>query len=176
MSPADRAAEDDPGAGAIMFTDIVGYTELTEIHGDDAALDLVDRHLRAATQVLPSDGRVVKEFGDGLLLWIPDADAALCAAIEMQSCLERDRCDELPLWVRIGMHWGMPRRRGDDLIGRDVNLASRIASLAGSGEVLCTDVLARAATPPPGLVLSPVGAVLVKGVAEPVPLQRVCRA
>ena len=176
MSGADPVpAPDGVGAGAIVFTDIVGYTELTELHGDDAALDLVDRHLRVATQVLPREGRVVKELGDGLLMWIPDADAALCAVLDMQSCFERDRGDELPLWVRIGMHWGTPRRRGDDLIGHDVNLASRVAGLAGSGEVLCTDVLARQATPPPGVALSPVGAVFVKGVADPVPLQRVHR-
>ena len=76
------------------------------------------------------------------------------------------------MWVRIGMHWGCPRARGDDIIGRDVNLASRIADLAGPGEVLCSEATADEAGAVPGVDFEPLGPVYVRGIAEPVPLLR----
>ena len=39
----------------------------------------------------------------------------------------------MPMWVRIGMHWGCPRARGDDIVGRDVNLAARDLGARGAG-------------------------------------------
>ncbi len=171
--------------GAIVFTDIVGFTELTDRHGDDAALDLVERHTTLVREVLPPSGRIVKELGDGVLVWLDDALDAVCAAIELQarsgdgwsSSSDADAAS-LPLWVRIGIHWGAPRRRGDDIIGRDVNLASRIADLAGAGETLCTrhvvdaiDVANRGGAA--GLAFDFVGAVFVKGIADAVGVHRI---
>ena len=43
---------------------------------------------------------------------------------------------ELPLWVRIGLHWGQQTVRRPDLVGHDVNVAARIVDVAGPGEVL----------------------------------------
>jgi class 3 adenylate cyclase len=71
------------------------------------------------------------------------------------------------------MHWGTPRRRGDDIIGRDVNLASRVSDLAGAGEVLVTDHLIAAAGGEAafeGVVFDSLGSVFVKGVADAVPV------
>jgi class 3 adenylate cyclase len=55
----------DP-AGAIVFTDIVGFTELTDLQGDDVALAVVERQVELVRQVLPPRARIVKELGDGL--------------------------------------------------------------------------------------------------------------
>ncbi len=60
--------------GAIVFTDIVGFTELTNEHGDDVALALLERQEVLVHDLLPECARVVKELGDGLLLWFDDAD------------------------------------------------------------------------------------------------------
>ena len=49
-----------------------------------------------------------------------------------------DSDGDMPLWVRIGVHWGSQRRRGKDLIGHDVNVASRVADVAGPTEVVVT--------------------------------------
>lgn len=159
-------------AGAIVFTDIVGFTELTELHGDDAAMELVDAQDRIVRGALPAGARVIKELGDGLLLWFDDAADAIRTSIVLQRRFDEHRTDPLPLWVRMGVHWGTPRRRGDDIIGRDVNLASRIAGVAGAGEVLCSEAAVRAAGPVTGTTFAALGSVFVKGVADPVPLYR----
>ena len=61
--------------GAIVFTDIVGFTEFTAVEGDEQALELLRTQEQLVNDVLPTDARVVKELGDGLLLWFPDAPA-----------------------------------------------------------------------------------------------------
>ena len=125
---------------------------------------------------LPGAARVVKELGDGLLLWFDDACDALTTCVSLQNDFERESTDDLPLWVRMGLHWGAPRRRGDDIVGHDVNLAARIVELAGPGEVLCSSVAIDAALGAtgrvPGVRLEELGAVFVRGLDEPVPLVR----
>jgi adenylate cyclase len=163
-------------AGAIVFTDIVGFTELTDLHGDDVALAVVERQVELVSDVLPARARIVKELGDGVLLWIGDPVEAVDAALDLVDRFANESVGDMPLWVRIGMHWGMPKRRGDDLIGRDVNLASRVADLAGAGEVICTEQLIAAAggaAALPRAVFESLGSVFVKGFAQPVPVSRV---
>ena len=160
--------------GAIVFTDIVGFTQLTDQHGDDAAVALLELQDSVVHAALPADSRVVKELGDGLLLWFADARAAVETSIDLQwRFAQQSTTSGIPLWVRIGLHWGNPRRRGDDIIGRDVNLTSRIAALAGPGEVLCTDTAAGAAGTIDRVTFVPLGPVFVKGIVEPIPLLRV---
>jgi adenylate cyclase len=173
-APGGRAAT--VSNGAIVFTDIVGFTELTDAHGDDVALALLERQEELVRDSLPENARVVKELGDGLLLWFDDACDALYTSLALQRRFERESAEPLPLWVRIGMHWGSPRRRGDDIIGRDVNLAARIVDLAGPGEVLCSEALAEEVGPLEGVEYEPLGPVFVRGFAEPVPLMRAALA
>lgn len=168
----------DP-AGAIVFTDIVGFTELTDLHGDDVALAVVDRQLALVRRVLPEGARIVKELGDGVLLWFDDPVAAVDAALELLARFGRESVDGMPLWIRIGMHWGAPRRRGDDIIGRDVNLASRVAGVAGAGEAICTEQLIAAvggADALPHVRFESLGSVFVKGFADAVPVASVLPA
>ncbi len=81
----------------------------------------------------------MKELGDGLLLFFPDSEVAVAACIAILDGFERAAtADEMPLWVRAGLHWGRPARRGDDLIGHDVNVAARIVDIAAPGELLCS--------------------------------------
>lgn len=162
-------------AGAIVFTDIVGFTELTDQHGDDVAIELLELQDKVVQSSLPPDARIVKELGDGLLLWFADPRAAVETSLDLQRRFEAETSNGIPLWVRIGLHYGNPRRRGDDIIGRDVNLTSRIAALAGPGEVLCTGVAAAAAGPIDGVGFLPLGPVFVRGIVEAIPLLRVMR-
>jgi adenylate cyclase len=158
--------------GAIVFTDIVGFTHFTQERGDDIALALLERKEKLVRDALPDTGRVVKELGDGLLLWFGDACDALQTCVALQAEFEREATDDLPLWVRMGLHWGCPRRRGDDIVGHDVNLAARIVELAGPGEVLCSSVAAEAAGAVPGISFEELGPVFVRGIDDPVPLLR----
>jgi adenylate cyclase len=159
-------------SGTIVFTDIVGFTQLTDEHGDDVALTLLERQEELVRRALPLGGRVVKELGDGLLLWFDEPGAAIATALALQRAFEHESDDDLPMWVRIGMHFGCPRARGDDIVGRDVNLASRITDLAAPGEVLCSEATADEAGDLPGVEFEPLGPVFVKGFAEAIPLVR----
>ena len=160
--------------GAIVFTDIVGFTEFTALQGDDAALKLLAIQDRVVDEILGTDGRVVKSLGDGLLIWFDDPGKAVNAALTLQSRFEEESFEEnLPLWVRIGVHFGSPARRGQDLIGHDVNLAARIVALAAPGEVLvseaCTQKVEGSASE---VEFEEVGPVLMKGIPEPVSIYR----
>ena len=157
--------------GTIVFTDIVGFTQLTDEHGDDLALSILERQEALVRRALPAGARVVKELGDGLLLWFDDAPAAIETCLQLQHDFEAAEGD-VPLWVRIGIHWGCPRQRGDDIVGRDVNLAARIVDLAGAGEVLCSEATAVVVGALPGVEFEPLGPVFVRGIAEPVPIVR----
>ena len=159
-------------SGAIVFTDIVGFTELTDEHGDDVAIALLERQELLVRELLPSCARIVKELGDGLLLWCDEPREALSMCLALQRRLEDAAADPLPLWVRVGMHWGCPKHRGDDIIGRDVNLAARIVDLAGPGEVLCSEATAHQVGAIDGIEYEPLGPVVVKGFSDPVPLVR----
>jgi adenylate cyclase len=158
--------------GVIAFSDIVGFTEFTDTHGDEFAIALLERQEALVSKALPDCARIVKELGDGLLLWFDDACDAVRTCLALQHTFEREAADPLPLWVRIGLHWGKPQRRGDDIIGRDVNLASRIADLAGPGEVLCSELTAARVGDVEGIAYEPLGPMMVKGFAEPVELVR----
>lgn len=159
-------------AGTIVFTDIVGFTQLTDEHGDDLALTLLERQEQLVRRTLPATARVVKELGDGLLLWFDEAGAAIATCLILQQAFEDESEGDMPMWVRIGMHWGCPRARGDDIVGRDVNLAARISELAAPGEVLCSEATAEQAGDLPGVEFEPLGSVFVRGIADAVPLVR----
>ena len=158
--------------GTIVFTDIVGFTQLIDEHGDDLAMTLLERQEQLVLRTLPDTARVVKELGDGLLLWFDDASTAILTCLLLQQAFEDESDGDMPMWVRIGMHWGCPRARGDDIIGRDVNLAARISELAAPGEVLCSEATADQAGIVAGVNFEPLGSVFVRGIADAVPLLR----
>lgn len=167
-SPAPPARS----TGTIAFTDLVGFTELTAELGDAFAVSVLERQDEILRMVLPRGGRVVKELGDGLLLWFDDPCEAVDALVRFRAALEHPAgTDGEPLWLRIGVHWGTPARRGDDLIGHDVNLAARIVDLAGPGELLASAPVAERLGD--GYTLDELGPVVMRGIPDPIRLFRV---
>jgi adenylate cyclase len=164
-------------SGAVLFTDLVGFTEFTAVQGDAGAVELLARQEEIVAAVLPDGSRVVKELGDGLLLWFPDADAALSTALELQERFEAAAEEtDLPLWVRMGLHWGRQTRRRDDLVGHDVNVAARIVDVAGPGEVLLSEATRAALRGPVrDVCFDELGPVVMKGIPDPIPLYRAWR-
>ena len=159
---------------AIVFTDLVGFTEYTDVHGDRAAVEVLDRQSSLVHDELVGQGRIVKELGDGLMLWFGDAHVGLTVARNILASVSaaRDR-DEFPLAVRMGMHVGEVIERGDDFVGRTVNIASRVADLAGPGELLVTEQVVRSLVANgQTAAFQPVGPTRVKGVGAPVWLHR----
>jgi class 3 adenylate cyclase len=161
-------------AGAIAFTDIVGFTEFCAVQGDDEAVAVLSLQERLVREALPDGARIVKELGDGLLLWFPTALEALTTCLDLQDRFERESDDPLvPLWVRMGLHWGRPTARGDDLVGHDINVTARIVDLAGPREVLVSEALhAKCAARLGDVSFDELGPVVMKGVPEPVRLYR----
>ena len=165
--------------GAVLFTDLVGFTAYTEAAGDDAAVRVLDVQAELAERVLAEhDGtRVVKELGDGLLLWLEAPPTALAATLALHASVEVARSDgTLPVAMRLGLHCGEMSLRGDDLVGLTVNTAARIVALAGPGEILVSDDIVRACRGGGAPAFENVGPIRVKGLRDPIWLHRVAGA
>ena len=163
--------------GWLVLTRLERPTDLTQLideHGDDLAMTMLERQEQLVLRTLPDTARVVKELGDGLLLWFPTAAASLTTCLDLQDAFERESQDGLvPLWVRIGLHWGRPASRGDDLVGHDINVTARIVDVAGPGEVLVSEALhAQVAGAAFEVQFDELGPMVMKGVPEPVRLYR----
>ncbi len=171
-----NATEDTGRTGAVLFTDLVGFTEYTDAVGDDGALAVVDAQTRLASEVLRGidDARIVKELGDGLMIWFSGAAEGLRGAVALMEEMQRAHADgSFPLSVRMGLHHGSAVARGDDLVGQTVNVAARVADLAGPGELLVSDdVVDACADDELSAGLRSVGPVNVRGVQSPVWLRR----
>jgi adenylate cyclase len=164
--------------GVVVFTDIVGFTAFTAEKGDDEALALLAEQDRVVREVLPDDARVVKELGDGLMLWFPEPTAAIAASVALQTRIGEGGGDgSFPLWLRVGVHWGRQNDRRGDLIGHDVNVAARIVDLAAPREVLVSEATwSRAGRAVQGVEVHEIGPAIMKGIPEPVWLLRAVAA
>jgi adenylate cyclase len=180
MSPEATATQTRVLTGAVAFTDICGFTEFTALQGDEDALRLLTAQEEVVRANLPDGARVVKEIGDGLLLWFPEAHAALSSTLAFQDGFRDSELDtDLPLWVRIGIHWGAQTRRGTDLIGHDVNIAARVVDVAGPSEIVITEALLLqlqdGERPLDDIDVEELGPVVMKGLPDAVRLFRVSR-
>lgn len=160
--------------GTLVFTDLVGFTEYTALQGDEDALALLARQDELVMAALPANARIVKELGDGLLLWFEDACQAIETVCALQRQFEHESLEtDMPLWVRVGMHTGRPTKRGEDLVGHDVNLARRVVDVAAPGEILLSQAtMDLAAGKLPDVHFEELGPVVMKGIPDPVPLYR----
>jgi adenylate cyclase len=162
--------------GAIAFTDLVGFTEYTATQGDREAIAVLGAQERIVRDALPPTARIVKELGDGLLIFFTDATTAIPGCLAILDGFDRAaEADEMPLWVRAGLHWGRPSSRGDDLIGHDVNVAARIVDVAAPGELLCSGPMLEAGARAHDDGCVELGPVMMKGIPEPIDLYRVER-
>jgi class 3 adenylate cyclase len=137
----------EPGAGdrvvaTLLFTDIVGSTEIAVRLGDRAWRELLGRHNREVRDQLDRfRGREIGTTGDGFLAVFDGAARAVRAAMGI-----RERARALGLDVRTGLHTGEVDVVGDDLRGAAVHEAARIAAAAGAGEILVSETTSRLAS------------------------------
>ena len=90
MTSSETVLDADVLTGAVAFTDICGFTEFTAVRGDRDALLLLGTQERLVRGCLPEGARVVKELGDGLLLWFPEAASALTTTLLLQDEFETE--------------------------------------------------------------------------------------
>ncbi len=132
------------GTVTIMFSDIEGFTSVTERLGDRRAMAILREHNDIIRQrVAGCGGHEIKAQGDGFMIAFSGASRALQCAIGIQSDFTaRNRSQpDVPIQVRLGLHSGEAVRDGGDFMGGAVILAARITQQAEGGEILVSSVL-----------------------------------
>jgi class 3 adenylate cyclase len=161
-----KAAAD--GTVALLFSDIVGFTPMTERLGDRKARDVVREHNRIVREACRlHGGHEVEMQGDAFLLAFEDArQGALCAVALQRAFAERNRGADVPVQIRLGLHVGEALRDADRFFGHTVILASRIASQADGGEILVSAAVKQIAEDAGDLRFGPERDVELKGILE----------
>jgi adenylate cyclase len=124
-----------------MFTDLVGFTSLTQRNEALAISLLEDYRSQVRSQLVKHKGREVKTIGDAFLVEFGSTLDAVNCAVEIQSLLKADntrQSSEKNILARIGIHLGDIIHSGTDVIGDAVNVASRIEPLAQPGGICLT--------------------------------------
>ncbi len=138
----DLARVTPDGNVVILFSDIEESTALNERMGDRAWVRLLARHDKLVRKLVGEHaGHVVKSQGDGFMVAFARPQEAVDCSIAMQRALARQakRLTPNTIRVRIGIHMGKSVRRGDDLFGRNVAMAARVAAEADGGEILVSE-------------------------------------
>ncbi len=173
----------------LLFADVRGFTTMAEKMKPREAVEILNEFFDRMTNVIfEHDGTLDKYLGDGLmaLFGAPfslqnDAEAAVSAAVDMQKSLaEMNKIPgKAPLTIGIGIHTGeavvgflgTERRMDYTAIGDTVNVASRLTSQAGPGQIVISAAThSRLARPIP---CCPLAAMKLKGRAEPIDVHEV---
>lgn len=140
--PADNQAPQR--ITAVMFTDMVGSTDITQTQGDLAAQELVRRHNGIVRNALAEfGGREVKHTGDGIMASFASTASAVDAAVTIQraTATYNEASPSMRLQLRIGINAGEPIEEEDDLFGTTVQLAARLCAAADPEQIVCSNVV-----------------------------------
>jgi class 3 adenylate cyclase len=135
---APRPAAAGSSVRTVLFTDLVGHTEMMQRLGDARGREVLREHERITRETLRAHGGdEIKTMGDGFLASFGSVTSAVDCAIALQRAFatHTESMSE-PLHVRVGLNAGEPIEEDGDLFGSTVILASRIAANAGAGEIL----------------------------------------
>jgi class 3 adenylate cyclase len=154
----------------VLFTDLVGSTELRARLGEEAAETLRRQHdavVRSA--VAANGGKVVKNLGDGFMATFAGAADGVSGAMDIQQAIARhNRGRRDSLGIRIGISAGDVVFEADDCFGTPVIEAARLCAAARGGQILASEIvrwMARSG----GVTFVPAGDLELKGLPEPVP-------
>ena len=154
----------------VMFADVAGSTAMYENMGDDLARERISKALNTLISICKRhSGKLVKTIGDEILVYFYDADMAVLAAQSIQETMEDDRSPEtIGVSIRIGMQFGSTILEDGDIFGDTVNVAARVAGMAGARQVLCTQEISfMMKSPELSTKMRPYDRLRVKGRNEP---------
>jgi WD40 repeat protein/class 3 adenylate cyclase len=161
----------EAGIKTFLIADVRGYTRFTQERGDEAAARLATRFAELAREAVEGAGGTLVELrGDEALAVFDSARQALRAASDLQDRFVSETVADpsLPLAVGIGLDAGEAVPVDSGYRGGALNLAARLCSLAGPGEVLVSPGVAHLARKVEGLEYVERGAVRLKGLEKPV--------
>jgi class 3 adenylate cyclase len=152
-----------------LLADVRGYTRYTAEHGDDAASALARRLAGLVGATVPEfGGELLEVRGDETLCVFSSARQALRAAVDVQRRLRApEESEPFPLGVGMGLDAGEATPTDGGYRGAALNMAGRLVSAAGPGEVLATERLVRLSGPVGGLHWSRPRSMRLKGLADP---------
>ena len=176
----------------MMMTDLRGFTSLSERLPPERVVGILNRYLAAMVTIIKRYHGTIDEFiGDAIFVLFgaptwqeDDAQRAVACAVAMQLAMEdvneANRKDDLPeVEMGIGIHTGQvvlgnigsPERMKYGVVGRHVNLTSRIQSYTTGGQILISEATRREAGPM--LKLGKQTAIKAKGIEHPVTVSEV---
>ena len=161
----------EAGIKTFLIADVRGYTRFTNERGDEAAARLATRFAELAREAIEAaGGRLVELRGDEAMAVFDSARQAIRAASEMQERFVAETVADasLPFAVGIGIDAGEAVPVDGGYRGGALNLAARLCSLAGPGEVLVSPGVTHLARKVEGLDYVERGAVRLKGLEKPV--------
>ena len=160
----------------IMFTDIVGYSALTQ-KNESLALELLEEHRQLLRPLfLQNDGREVETAGDSFFVEFVSALHATECAIKIQKVIfERNRLQpkERVIQIRIGLHLGDVVYMGKNVHGDGVNIGARIMPFARPGGICISEDIARQIQNKVDLPIVKLGMGELKNIQLPVKIYRV---
>jgi class 3 adenylate cyclase/tetratricopeptide (TPR) repeat protein len=154
----------------VLFTDLVGSTEISYEISPDAADELLRVHFSVLRQAIASSGGVeVKGLGDGVMVVFRSTSAALSCAVAMQQAVHRDNVGARhQLGLRIGLSGGEATMESNDYHGDPVIEAARLCAYADAGQILVADAVRVMGGRRSPYLLDRIGALELKGLPEPV--------
>ena len=155
---------------AILFTDVVGSTELSQRLSPETADEVRRGHFSILRQAIAeAGGTEVKNLGDGLMVVFASASAAVACGVAMQQGVERDnRGREHSVGLRVGLSGGEVSREDEDYFGDPVVEAARLCATCESGQVLAAEWVRLTAGRRIRHECRPFGGLALKGLPDPV--------
>ncbi len=161
---------------AIMFTDLVGYSALSQ-KNEALALELLKEHQGLLRPLFAQHhGTEIKTIGDAFLVEFASAVEAARCAVDIQKALTAHTSVVAPerrIQVRIGLHLGDVVYEEGDVLGDGVNIASRIEPLAPPGGICVSEDVAHQIENKIDQPLELLGEKELKGIKKPVMVYRI---
>ena len=167
LLPGGELHDRDTAIRTVLFTDIVGSTELTQRLGDDAAFEVLKIHDTIVRNALAEfGGREIKHTGDGIMACFLSAVAAARCATQIQRTVDQKENNIHSMKLRIGAAAGEPVEHNQDLFGTTVQFAARLCSHAEPDQILVSNGVAELCLGK-GLEFRDLGDTLFKGFEKP---------